>query len=228
MYSLCLTNYERFDLLIESFKEVIDDPRITEIVISDDCSSETIYQSLVQYSLGHPKIKLFRNDQNVGMSLNKKLAIERATSEWCILFDSDNRLTKQYINALYRTNCYPNVINMPESGGEGLDYTRFSKWWISRYNVKHFLSFPTAAMTLNTCNYFVNRERYLAVYEHNPEVIAADTIWFNYLWLKSGGAFIVVPGLRYFHRVHKGSGFMQDLDSNTKKCDEILNLIKSL
>lgn len=228
MYSLCLTNYERFDLLIESFEQVIDDPRITEIVISDDCSSQTIFQSLVSYCADKPKIKLYRNEQNLGMGKNKMLAIERATSEWCILFDSDNKLNRGYINALYRSHCYPNVINMPDSGGERLDYTRFAKWYVSRHNINYFLSFGGADMVLNTCNYFVNRQRYLEVYEDNPDVIAADTIWFNYLWLKKGGAFVIVPGLRYYHRIHSGSGFMKDLNKNEQKCKEILELIKKM
>jgi glycosyltransferase involved in cell wall biosynthesis len=228
MISLCLTNYERYDLLLQSFEQVLHDPRIGEIVISDDHSSGEIYASIEGACQGYAKVKLFRNDQNVGMSRNKQLAIERATNEWCILFDSDNVLKENYLSGLYQSHWHPNVINVPESGGDRLNYTRFSKWYVSKHNIEYFLSHPGADMLLNTCNYFVNRERYLEVYEYNPAIKASDTIWFNYLWLKKGGAFIVVPNMRYYHRVHQGSGFMEDVKYNTKKCNEIKDLIKAL
>ena len=228
MISLCLTNYERYDLLLQSFERVLHDARISEIVISDDCSSEDTYKAIEVACKKHKKVKLFRNETNVGMSLNKKLAIERATCENCILFDSDNVLTTDYLTALWQSHRYPNVISVPESGGDKLDYSQFAKWYVSKANINWFLSHPRAEMLLNTCNYYVNRERYLEVYEHNPEIKASDTIWFNYLWLKKGGAFVIVPGMRYFHRIHAGSGFMEDVPYNEKKCGEILALIKEL
>lgn len=228
MISLCMTNYERYDLLMQSFERVLDDPRIGEIVISDDCSSEDTYKSIEVACKKYTKIKLFRNDTNVGMSLNKKMAIERATNEDCILFDSDNILTKDYLNALCQSHRYPNVISVPESGGDRLDYSQFSKWYVSKENINWFLAHPRAEMLLNTCNYFVNRTRYLQVYEYNPEIKASDTIWFNYLWLKKGGAFVVVPGMRYYHRIHAGSGFMQDVPYNENMCKYILALIKEI
>lgn len=228
MLSLCLTNYDRFDMLLESFEQVLTDHRISEIVISDDCSKENTYDAIVTACQPYPKVKIFRNDVNVGMSRNKRLAIERASNEWCILLDSDNRIDKHYIDAITQADRYPNVINMPDSGGAGLDYTRFAKLFISAYNIKRFLTLPRAEMLLNTCNYFVNRNRYLEVWEHNPEMLGSDTIWFNYLWLKKGGAFRVIPGLRYFHRIHAGSGFMQNVEYNTQKCKEIVGLLNEL
>lgn len=228
MYSLCITNYRRYDLLLESFAKVLADPRISEIVISDDCSEKKCYDKVARYCSGERKIKLFRNEENVGMGMNKKLAIERATGEWCILLDSDNVIDGTYLDALDRTTAFPEVIRAPVSGGNGLDYTRFRNWYVSRNNIRHFLSFPKSEMVLNTCNYCVHRERYLQVYEHNDKMIASDTIWFNYLWLKSGGGFTIVGGLQYFHRVHKGSGFMEKLEYNTRMCAETLELIKNL
>lgn len=228
MISLCITNYERVDMLIESFEQVLHDHRIAEVIISDDCSSPVVYESLEKFFKLHKKVKLYRNATNQGMSRNKKIAIERASSEWCILFDSDNKLTTSYIDTLYRAHRYPNVINVPESGGKKLDYSRFAKWYVSANNIDYFLSFPGADMLLNTCNYFVNRLRYLEVWEDNPDIKGSDTLWFNYLWLKKGGAFIVIPGLRYFHRIHAGSGFMADLDHNVQKCKEIMEKIKEL
>jgi glycosyltransferase involved in cell wall biosynthesis len=49
--SLCLTNYNRKELLMESFAHVLNDERISEIIISDDHSDEDIY---IQYYFKNP------------------------------------------------------------------------------------------------------------------------------------------------------------------------------
>ena len=228
MFSLCITNYERTDMLLESFEHVLHDPRIREIVISDDCSSEEVFEQVKGYAELHGKIKVFRNDQNVGMSLNKKIAIERATSDYCILFDSDNILKKNYLDALMEYRRYPNVILAPDSGGGVLNYKKFSGWYVCQDNIRHFLSQPGSGMLLNTCNYMVHRQQYLDTYQFDPEVQGADTIWFNYLWLKRGGAFLVVPRMSYYHRVHEGSGYMKDLEANNRMCFAITKLMKDV
>lgn len=81
---------------------------------------------------------------------------------------------------------------------------------------------------MNTANYVVNKSEYVRVWEENDTVRSADTIWMNYLWLKSGNAFYVVPEMQYTHRVHAGSGFLQELDANMIKAEEIKKLIVQL
>jgi glycosyltransferase involved in cell wall biosynthesis len=235
MLSLCLTNYNRYEMLLESFQHVYDDPRITEIVISDDCSDIKIYRKLEAFCKDRPKIKLFRNDKNVGMSLNKKLAIERATEDWCILLDSDNIIKPDYIDAVYEIAATPppfgvskKCIYCPEFAKPEFDYRKFSGYSFNAKEAKDLMSDKVFNMLMNTCNYIVHREQYLKVYQHNPSIKASDTIHFNYLWLKSGGSFYVVPGMQYFHRVHSGSGFLADTDYNLRKAEETKKLILQL
>jgi glycosyltransferase involved in cell wall biosynthesis len=229
MLSLCLTNYNRYELLLESFQAALQDHRVTEIVISDDCSTKDIYQKLVAYCDSQPKIKLFRNDYNMGMGLNKKMVIERASGDYDILFDSDNVVTGEYLDACFGHHHYPNVINVPDFAMPDFDYRLFSAWLISTSNIRHFLNrHPMATCLLNTCNYVVNRQRYLDVYEHNASMKGTDTIWFNYCWLKGGNFFFVVPGMQYQHRNHPGSGFLQDVDYNMARSREMVQLIKAL
>lgn len=228
MFSLCITNYERTDLLFQSFEKVLDDPLLAEIIISDDCSSKENFKIVKDYCKDLPKVVLLRNKENLGMSRNKMVAIERAKMDYCIIFDSDNVITPEYLKILSVFNRYPNVINMPSSGGDGLDFSRLSNWYISKANVKKALKYPEAAMMLNTCNYCVHRESYLKTYEYDASVLGSDTVWFNYLWLKKGGAFVVVPDLTYFHRVHTASGFMKHLEYNTQMCKTTIGLIELL
>jgi len=229
MLSLCITHYNRFELFLESIASVMNDDRINEIIVSDDCSDIEVYNMLEDYCKTIPKIKLFRNEMNLGMSLNKRMAVERATNEWVILFDSDNILKPDYIDAFYAQNIYPNIIYAPECALPKFYFNRYSKWLVSKNSIKYFLnSFPMAEVFMNACNYVVNRQRYLDVYERNDEMKGTDTIWFNYLWLKKGGMFLVTPGMTYFHRDHPGSGFRQDMDYNMKMAATMKGKLLSL
>src|SRR3954469_23730640 len=103
MISLCITTYNRFDLTIESFRQVIDDPRISEILIVDDNSKAEIFNlfsGMVSSDPNQAKIKLFRNFENLGMSRNKARAVELASNPWCIVLDSDNVIDSAYLDAL--------------------------------------------------------------------------------------------------------------------------------
>lgn len=232
MLSLCLTNYNRYEMLLESFQHVYDDERISEIVISDDCSDIKIYNKLVEFCKDKPKIKLFRNDKNVGMSLNKRLAIERASNPWCILFDSDNILRPDYLDAYIveesRQEHTSMVIFCPEYAKPQFDYRAFSRKYIEARNVRDLMRMKLFDSLLNTCNYIVNRKRYLDIYQHNPTVKASDTIYFSYLWLKAGGVFYIVPGMQYFHRVHEKSGFLADVNYNMQQAEKTKRMIMNL
>jgi hypothetical protein len=81
---------------------------------------------------------------------------------------------------------------------------------------------------LNTNNYFVNRDEYLKVYQYNFEVRGADGIYNNFNWLKVGNAIYIVPDMEYEHRVHPGSEFLHERDSNMIKINYWLNQVKQL
>lgn len=227
--SLCITNYNRCDMVLESFKEIINDDRISEIVISDDCSDLAIYELLSKRIDGMPKVKLFRNDVKVGMAANKILSVSRASNEWCIVFDSDNMLFKQYIDSVYVLSEWnENTIYCPDFAMPNFDYRKFSGIFFNSININRYIDEPLFDCLLNTCNYFVNRKNYVNAYVQDTSIIASDTIFYNYNWLKYGYGFHVVNGMQYFHRVHDKSGFLEKADYNLKKAEETKNLIKQL
>lgn len=227
MISLCLTTYNRFEMLMESFAHVLDDDRISEIVIVDDHSDIKYYDQIAAATIDMPKVKLHRNKDNLGMSLNKKKAIELAKSEWCILFDSDNVIGSDYLDAIPDMLCETEIY-CPSFARPNFNYKSFSGWHILQPEAAQLLDSKMGEPLLNTCNYLVNRKEYLRLYEHNPKMKGTDTIHFNYLWIKAGNSFYVVPGMEYFHRVHGGSGFLADCEYNMKMAQEVKELIKAL
>lgn len=231
--SLALTTYNRYDMLLDSFQEVLQDPRIDEIVIVDDCSTDDTYLRLVDYAAVHSKIKVFANPENLGMSRNKAQAVKHCSNEWVLLFDSDNKLDKSYLNAFWEQVRSPdelvkNVIYCPEFAKPQFDYRKFSGEYLDYDTIKKHLNDPMFACHLNTSNYIVPKSEYLKVYQHNPEVKETDTVWFAYLWLKAGNKFFITNNMVYDHRVHSGSGWLENAAYNTKKGNEILKLIKEL
>lgn len=224
--SLCITNFNRTDSVIRAFEKVLNDDRIGEIIISDDCSDN--YNDLLSLLPKNEKIKTHRNYLNLGMSHNKAKAIEHATNDYCIIFDSDNVIEKKYIDALYKKHWFPDIILMPDFAKPQFDYRAFRDERISALSVKRLSRKPMFDCLMNTCNYFVHRETYLKVFQHNEAIKGSDTIWFNYLWLKAGNAFLVVPQMDYYHAVHEGSGWLKDADYNTEKGEEIKKMILSL
>lgn len=247
--SLCITTYNRYLLTVESFAKVLEDPRIDDIVILDDASTDLSGVQLHALFANNPKVRVIRQTRNRGMSMNKRDAIAYARNEWAIIFDSDNIIGLDYLDAFGAyTGYFEALLNVedvnkfifcPDFAQPKFDYRQFNS--SSKGGDKNFRSGIYAAhecakeiadsdfnCLMNTCNYIVNRDFYLKVYQHNPEHIASDTIWHNYNHLIAGGHFCVVPGMQYFHRVHKGSGFMQGVDNNIAQAEKVRRLIQQL
>lgn len=218
--SLCLTTFNRPTETIEAFRNVLDDFRIGEIVIVDDWSTAANYSLLIEnvLKLNSPKIKLFRNPKNLGVYENKKISVERATNDYCIVFDSDNKLNTDYIDKVFAFSNDPNLIVAPDHAMPDFDYKSFARLIISRHNVKQYLNRPMFDALLNTMNYFVNRNEYLKVWEPNDKVNISDSIYMNYLWLRAGKKIYICPGLNYRHVVHQGSNYI----TNENKAGQLM------
>ncbi len=224
-FTLAITNYNRFQLLKESFAEVIDDPRIGEILIVDDCSEMVIFEQVM--TLMAPKVKIVRQPVNRGMSLNKAHAVALSTHDWVILFDSDNSLSPDYLDALPE-ELYKDTIYMPSFAKPEFNFKKYEGLLFDVVNVKQYIRDPPFNVLLNCCNYVVHKETYGQVYREDSEVKGADTISMAKNWLKAGKDFYVVPGMEYNHRVHKGSEFMKNVDYNIKHAERIKREILSL
>lgn len=231
--SLCLTNWNRNELLLESFAQVLDDDRISEIIISDDHSEEPNYDILQRSVKQWPKVKLFRTENNVGCYVNKARAISHATNDYVIIFDSDNIIDRSYIDALYKVEWNPDVILQPEYAKPAFNFTPWSGMTISKDNVAGLFNTSNAVKSqfdclLNVMNYCVHKDSYLQVWEDCPEPYAADTILQNYNWFKSGKKMFVVPGMQYYHRLHTGSHFIAHEKKSRELHKQVADKIKMM
>lgn len=250
--SLCLTTMNRPEMTMESFSKVYDHPLIDEVVIVDDASTKESQNKLIKlcvdYEYSRPdverdKITIVLNEENLGMSRNKAKAISEAKNEWVIIFDSDNILYPEYLDSLWNeihteteTACgvlhgfrFDNkIIYCPSFAEPDYDFSQLPNH-INSENAKYLLHIKEFRIFCNTCNYIVNKDQYLATYQYDETIRESDTIHFNYLWLRAGGAFKIVPGMRYFHRRHEGSGWLRgDQNYNLLKAAELQEKIKNL
>ena len=237
MISLAITNYNRSDLLIESFISVIDNKNIDEILISDDCSDIGIYNKLEDLlkELNNKKIKLIRNKENIKPFFNKYEAIKNCKNDWAILLDSDNKITNDYIqkvtNIINKNNdtIYVPQILMRE-GFVGWNYSSFANVILNKTNIKDLLNpkdyqkSMNIETMLNTGNFFVNKNTYISTIKHSKieqDLFTNDASYFSYLWLKNEKNIMVLQDLQYYHRIHDGSWYL----NNSQKCSENTKII---
>lgn len=227
--SLAITTFNRFEMVMESFAKVVEDPRIKEIVISDDCSTDGSYEKLQTVAASCPKIVLHRNPRNLDCYFNKAKAVARATSEWLVLLDSDNAITGKYLDSLYSLDRWdPHTIYCPDFAEPHFDYSAFGGLSINRANVARHMDERNFLALLNTCNYFVPRGGYLQVWNGNVNPYTSDSIFHALNWLRAGKRLEIVEGLRYRHRIHDGSHYKLNVHKTGNFADWVNQNLKAL
>ena len=205
--SVCYTTFKRTDLLFESVKPFLNDQRVSEIIISDDSSPLHIYSELCGFFQGMPKVKLNRNEKNLDCYFNKREAVSRATNDYVLILDSDNLFSVDFIDKLYGQTWSPERILQPSFAKPHFDFRKFNSLLANRKNVAKYAHDSTFTTMLNACNFFVNRDRYLEVWDGSVDPVTSDSIYFNYKWLEAGNSIYVTPGLEYEHTMSSDSHY---------------------
>jgi glycosyltransferase involved in cell wall biosynthesis len=235
MISLAVTIYNRST--IDSFIKVLNNKLISEIVIVDDFSNPQVFLELKLLVKGIKKVKLYRNNRNLGPLLNKREAISKCTNDWVILLDSDNIIDNSYIDKVAGIDKQEDVLYSPqilyvseEMVKSRWNYKDFTGLIIDENNVKDYLSKKDFTTLLNTGNYFINRNRYLSVMDQriNETLGINDALYFAYLWLYAGNKIMVVSDLGYVHNVNPDSWYINNYHKCMGVTFEIVEKIKQL
>lgn len=228
--TVAFTNYNRTELLFEAIEPFISDDRVSEIVISDDCSDADIYQTVVWKYNGVEKVKIFRNEVTKDCYYNKRQAVKRASNEWVALLDSDNIFGRDFIDSIFSQKPWnQSWAYAPEFARPHFNFTEISGTAISKNNIASVLPNGNCSTMLNAMNYFVNRDEYLRVWDASTDPVTSDSLFHNYNWLKGGNTIYVTPGLQYQHRVHEGSHYKQNVRRTPKGFhDELIDKLKRM
>lgn len=230
--SLAIPFYNRASLIMQVVTPVIRDPRLAEIVIQDDASDQAEYDRLLEQTKPfQDKIRVNRNPTNLGILGNKFQAVSACRTDWTIVFDSDNRFGTDYIDRLFCLREWaPGVIYCPGAANPHFSF-RHLAGPLDYKRAKALIKDPggIGRVLLNTGNYFVPVKEYCDFFARyqGDRVLAADSLFANYHWLKSGRRLQVVKGLEYEHMIHDDSYFKKTASESKRVirelCDAWLN-----
>jgi len=214
MITVAIPYYNNEKYLEKTLELPLSSDFVSEIIIHDDCSDHQIEST-------HPKIKIYRNDVNLGAFKNKYLAVSKSSNEWVYLLDSDNYFFDDSLDVVknispQRGRYYsPSQLHLVD---DGLDVTlngkiiKYDFGLIDACSAKFLLSEDNRDFhwLINTGNFFVNRDDYIEsmkkVFEDpNYPYFEADAIVFCYNWLKNGNSIEVVDNLWYNHTLRSNS-----------------------
>lgn len=238
--SVVIPVYNRYEMLFKSFAQVINHPNVGEIIIVDDCSdsytSTRIQEGVrsITQLCNTNKIRLFRNENNLGCFANKREAVSNAENEYVLILDSDNVVGADYIDVVMRQNWQPNKVLQPCFARPRFDFRKFNSLTVDKTNIRKYLREGMFNVMLNAMNYFVHRDTYLATWDNSIDPVTSDTIWQNYCWLRAGHQIYITPGLMYDHGVdnhgeEEPSYYLKHLSRTPKQFhNQVMAKLKSL
>ncbi len=207
MFNVAIPTFERSDWVLETFAQVR--ARLDYITIADDGSSDFGLNRLRRLVRPLADVGLSEYTVNVGCYQNKRRAVEDSPHGWLILFDSDNALLPESIDALEKLELNPRTLYVPTFASPHFDYRAYEGLEVDRTTIQPWVHKPRFLTALNTGNFLVERAWYLDAFDTSFDPKGADSLYFCYCWLKRGGSIKFVPGFTYYHRVHNGSNYMK-------------------
>lgn len=106
-----MTAYNREVYIIEAIESVLESTYVNwELIISDDCSSDNTLEIARKYANLDNRIKVFKNEKNLGDYPNRNKAASYAVGEYLMIVDSDDKIFTDGIE-----NCLKLMLQYPES-----------------------------------------------------------------------------------------------------------------
>jgi hypothetical protein len=220
--SIAIPHYNNTSYICDAIDPLINDSRINEIIICDDKSNDIDVLEKIILNYNNTKIKLFKNETNLGCYHNKINTVSKCSNDWAILLDSDNIYDKKCIDTLYNIpNWDKNTIYTPSWGitfpnhpSPMLNYLKYNNQFISKtIYINDFNDFNFKCF-MNNCNYFLPAKNFINCMNdiqnnYKRETIdALDSAVLFTDWLLNNNNIFVVESLHYKHRLHDQSNYM--------------------
>ena len=219
--TLAIPFYNTSQYFKEAVEFALNNDFVKEIVVNDDGSDQEEWDNLnsIVDTLNSDKIKVFRNEVNLGGFRNKYNAVQNSTCEWVYLLDSDNHPAETTLDIIKNIKdpdpdiCYiPQKLLLYKDDGyrnEVFYDFKYDKIGIDEAQDALLKKTKWFDWFLNTGNFVFNREKYLerlrSGYEDLDEPVYACSIAFSYHWMNKGGYYKVLPGMEYYHRLRNDS-----------------------
>lgn len=91
LVSIVTPNYNCQKYIAETIESVLKQTYTNwEMLIVDDCSTDGSYETALEYSKKDTRIKVFRNENNLGAAISRNKALDVANGEYIAFLDSDD------------------------------------------------------------------------------------------------------------------------------------------
>ena len=124
MISIAMPTYNGEKYLAEQIDSILNQSIVDfELVISDDCSTDGTWLILEQYAQRDNRIRIFRNDKNLGYIKNYEKVLSLTNGEYIAMSDQDDVWSIDHLEILYnnlgtKVLCCGNVSLVREDGSE--------------------------------------------------------------------------------------------------------------
>ena len=233
-FSVGIPHYNRGALIYRPLFHLLDHPAVEEVVIVDDGSREEEFLELKEFvdSLGcGERIKVFRREENRGALLTKLECVERCSTDWVLVLDSDNTAFRRYLDTLggianpdsqafYCASWAWPFFPFEGLGREAINFERAEMLCRDGRLRKFYI--------INDGNYLVNRKAYTKIVSQIGEISSdvVDVMVVNYLWLSLGGKLEILPQSSYYHRVDASSFYKRTEDDSKQRLLEIFKRLE--
>lgn len=110
LVSILMTAYNREHFIAEAIGSVLASTyKNWELIICDDCSTDTTFKIAKAFASSDTRIRLFKNDKNLGDYPNRNNAASKAKGEYIVIVDSDDIMFPdalvRWVNLMLQKDC---------------------------------------------------------------------------------------------------------------------------
>ena len=214
--------------LEKSLPTFLNNDYVTYVVICDETGEDVEAIQASRWG-SHPKLRLHKNAERLGMYANKRKCVEVSPTDWVAVLDSDNIFPDVFFEALFDTwkdegaNIHmvyaaSEIIRVFLKTGESEERTKhFTGMRIHKGNWNQVLRMKAWNFLLNDGNWVGHR----AVLEAWPpmaedRVKATDSIRIIKNLVEHDWIYYIVPSMRYIHTVHDDSEWIKTEADSTR------------
>ena len=228
-FSVGIAHHNRGSQVARPLRNLINHKAVSEVVIVDDGSCESEFEALreqVRLIDKKGRVKVHRRAENRGALQTKLECVEKCSSDWVLILDSDNTAFTGYLDRLAALEePDPDVIYCASWAYPYFPFHELSGMLIDFKSARELLAdgMLKKYYLLNDGNYLVNRFKYTGLVSSIGKLASdvVDVLVVNYLWLSAGGRLQVIPETKYMHRVDPSSFWSRTAEASKKRLLEI-------
>ncbi|GEM_PF-4211893 len=98
LVSVCIPTYNAVKYIQETIECFLNQTyKNVEIIIQDDCSTDGTWELVNSLYKNNEKIRLYRNENNLGIGPNWNAAYEKVQGEYVIIFNADDLVNERFV-----------------------------------------------------------------------------------------------------------------------------------